>query len=302
MKPAAFDYEAPASLPEALEMLGRDPEETTVLAGGQSLVPLLNMRLAGPGLVVDVNAVDGLGGIERTAEGGLSLGATVRQRQLETDPRISRPVPLLAEAAGHVAHVAIRTRGTVGGSLCHSDPSAELPACFAALDARARIAHAGGERTVRIRELFIGPLMTVVEPGELLVGLDTDPLPPGTGWGFQEIARTHGAFALVGVAALVRCGPEGRIDFVRLALSGVDKTPWVAEWIEDLALGERPGEALFEHIGERVGQDVEPPVDTHAGTEYRKAAAAALTARTLTTAADRAHNGELAEGLGVADG
>jgi carbon-monoxide dehydrogenase medium subunit len=302
VKPAPFDYEAPTSLREALDMLRRDPENTTVLAGGQSLVPLLNMRLALPGLVLDVNEVDGLDRIGQTAEGGLSLGATVRQRDLETDPQVSRLVPLLTEAAGHIAHVAIRTRGTVGGSLCHSDPSAELPACFAALNAHARIAHDGGERTVPVRELLIGPLMTVIEPGELLVGIDADPLPPGTGWGFREIARTHGAFALVGVAALVHCGPDGRIDFARLALSGVDRTPWVAPWIDGVALGERPGETLFEHIGERVRGEVEPPADTHAGAEYRKAAAAALTARTLAAAAERARDGEDPEMAEVADG
>ena len=288
MKPPRFDYETPASVDEALGLMRPDPDETTVLAGGQSLMPLLNMRMASPRLVVDLNRVTGMGEIEETDGGRLRLGAMLRQRTLETDPRIAERLPLLAEAATHIAHVPIRTRGTVGGSLAHADPAAELPAAMTALDARMIVRGPDGERALAPEEFFVGMLTTAVEPGELLVGVDVEPWPVGTGSAFLEIARTHGAFALAGAAALVHLGPDGRIDRAALALCGVGPTPYAASWLGEMTTGQEPGGALYDAVGARVRDEIAPADDGHARAEYRRRIAHVLTGRVLGSAAARA--------------
>jgi aerobic carbon-monoxide dehydrogenase medium subunit len=289
VKPAAFKYAAPSSVDEALALLGQAPDETSLLAGGQSLMPLLNMRMAQPRVVVDLNRVEGLDAIERTPDGRLRLGAMVRQRRLETEPAVREQLPLLADAAGYIAHVAIRTRGTVGGSLAHADPAAELPATVAALEGRLLVRSLRGTRAVPAAEFFLGPLTSAIEPGEMLVAVEVDPPPTGAGWSLQEIARTHGAFALAGVAALLHVGGDGRIDRVRLALLGVGSVPYVPEWLDEMALGEPADELLFRRIGERVRDEVAPFDDVHATAEYRKRVAAVLTARALAGAAARSN-------------
>ena len=289
MKPPAFEYATPSSVDEALALLGQAPDETSLLAGGQSLMPLLNMRMAQPRVVVDLNRVEGLDAIERTPDERLRLGAMVRQRRLESDPAVRELLPLLADAAGHIAHVAIRTRGTVGGSLAHADPAAELPATIAALEGRLLVRGPSGTRGIPAAEFFVGPLTSAIEPGELLVAVEVDPPPAGAGWSLQEIARTHGAFALAGAAAVVHVGGDGRIDRARLALLGVGSVPYVAEWLDEMALGEPPEEPLFRRIGERVRDEVAPFDDVHATAGYRKRVAAVLTARALAEAAARSN-------------
>ena len=287
MKPPPFEYAAPASVDEALELLGPAPDETSVLAGGQSLMPLLNMRMAQPRVVVDLGRVEGLDAVERTPEGQLRLGSMVRQRRLETDPALRAEVPLLADAARHVAHVAIRTRGTLGGSLAHADPAAELPATIAALEGRLVVHGPNGARVISAGEFFLGPLMTAIEPGELLVAVELDPPPKDAGWSLQEVARTHGAFALAGAAALVHVGADGRIDRARLALLGVGSVPYVPDWLDEMGVGEAPEESLFRRIGERVRDEVAPFDDVHATAGYRRRVAAVVTARALAAAAAR---------------
>jgi len=291
VKPPRFAYAAPATVEEALDALGADPEGTTLLAGGQSLVPMLNMRMAAPQVVVDLNGVAGLEDIA-VDDGRLRLGAMVRQRALETDARVAERLPLVAEATAHIAHVAIRTRGTLGGSLTYADPSAELPAVVSALGATLRLRGRTGERAVPAAEFFLGPLMTAVEPGEILVGVDVEPPPAGSGWAFLEVARTHGAFALAGVAVVLHLDGGGGIDHAALALCGVGGAPYVATWIGDMAMGERPGDALFEQVARRVHDEVSPHEDGHATVDYRKRIARVLTERALRVAAERSNGTE----------
>jgi carbon-monoxide dehydrogenase medium subunit len=293
MKPPPFEYAAPDSIPEVLELLQRSPEDTVLLAGGQSLVPVLNMRMAQPRVVVDLNRVEGLDTIEDTADGRARFGSMVRQRRLETEPLVRERLPLLTQATRHVAHLPIRSRGTLGGSLAHADPAAELPPTVSALDGRLLLQGPGGDRAVAAGEFFVGPLTTAIEPGELLVGVEVDVPPAGTGSAFVEVARTHGAFALVAVAALLRLD-SGTIDHIRLALAGVGGTPYVPAWLDETALGEAPDGALFRRIGERVSQEVEPFEDIHATAAYRSRVAGVLTARALAAAAAGASEGTAA--------
>jgi aerobic carbon-monoxide dehydrogenase medium subunit len=284
VKPPPFDYARPDSIDEVMGLLAEAPDETSLLAGGQSLVPVLNMRMAQPRVLVDLNRVAGLDAIEEAPDGRLRLGSMVRQRRLESDPVVRERLPLMTEAARHIAHLPIRTRGTVGGSLAHADPAAELPATVTALDGRMLVRGPGGERTIPANEFFVAPLTTALEPGELLLGVEVQPQ-AGTGSAFVEVARTHGAFALAAAAALVRVRSDGSIETARLALAGVGGAPYAPEWIREAAIGETPGEALFRRIGERVADEVDPFDDIHAPASYRRKLAGVLTARALAAAA-----------------
>ena len=287
MKPPPFEYARPESIDEALGLLAEDPDATSVLAGGQSLVPVLNMRMAMPAVMVDLNRVAGLDAIEATPDGRLRFGAMVRQRRLETEAVVRELVPLMTEAAGHIAHLAIRTRGTVGGSLAHADPAAELPATVSALDGTLLVRSRDGERRIPAREFFLAPLTTAIEPGELLVGVEVTPPPEGSSCAFVEVARTHGAFALAAAAATIRIGGAGQIDHIALALAGVGAVPYVADWAAEVAAGEAPSEVLFRRVGARVSDEVEPFDDIHATASYRKRVAGVLAARALALAAGR---------------
>ena len=251
------------------------------------------MRWAQPRLLIDLNRVQELDGIEDSGGGRVRIGAMLRQRRLETEPLVRDRLPLLREAARHIAHVPIRTRGTVGGSVAHADPAAELPAAISALDGRLLLRSSSGERTLATGDFFQGSLITAIEPGEVLVAIELDAPPPGTGWAFVELARTHGAFALAGAAALLGVGADGRIGHARLALAGVGGTPFVPGWLDEAVLGEAPGETLFREVGDRVRSEVEPFDDIHAPAQYRSRLAGVLAARALETAAGRA-NGEAA--------
>jgi carbon-monoxide dehydrogenase medium subunit len=290
VKPPRFAYAAPTTVDDVLDVLRMDPEDTTLLAGGQSLMPMLNMRMAAPRVLVDLNGVAELSRIDADAD-RVRIGAMVRQRTLETDARIAQRVPLLAEATTHIAHVPIRTRGTVGGSLAHADPSAELPAAISALGGRLHLRGPDGDRVVAANEFFLGPLTTAAQPDELLVAIDVEPPPAGNGWAFLEVARTHGAFALAGVAAVVHLDAAGTIDHAALALCGVGGAPYAATWLAEMATGERPDEALFEHVAQRVHEEISPYDDGHATADYRRRVAVVLTQRALLAAAARSNGG-----------
>jgi aerobic carbon-monoxide dehydrogenase medium subunit len=289
VKPPPFEYATPRSVDEVVEVLREAPDESSLLAGGQSLMPLLNMRMAQPGVIVDLNRTEDLSAIEWTPEGGVHLGSMVRQRRLETDPALRDRLPLLTEAARHIAHVPIRMRGTVGGSLAHADPAAELPATVCALEGRLLVRGPEGQRAIPAGEFFLGPLTSAVGPGELLVAVEIDAPPEGTGWAFHEVARTHGAFALAGAAALLHVGEDGGIDLVRLALLGVGSVPYFPDWLDETAIGEAPDESLFRRIGERVRDEVAPFDDVHASADYRRRVAGVLSARALAEAAGRSN-------------
>jgi carbon-monoxide dehydrogenase medium subunit len=297
MKPPSFAYASPRSIEETLALLAEAQGETSLLAGGQSLVPLLNMRLARPETLVDLSRVQGLGAIEWT-NGTVRIGSMVRQRTLETDPVLKERIPLVSEAVGHAGHVAIRTRGTIGGSLAHADPAAELPATMVALAARVVLSTTGGDRLVPAAAFFLGPLTTAIEPGEVLTAVEIDAPGPGTGWAFLEVARAHGAFALAGVAALLATDARGRVEFAALGFCGVSGAPYAPPWLHEAVLGEEPGEALFARVGDRVSESVDPPSDTQAGSEYRRRVAGVLARRALALAASRSRNGP-ARGIGA---
>ena len=218
MKPAPFRYAAPDSVPAALELLA--DEDARALAGGQSLVPMLNFRLARPDLLVDLNPLPELAGIELGEDGGLRIGAMTRQTELLRSEAVRAGWPLLHQAVSHVGHAAIRNRGTVGGSVAHADPAAELPVALTALDARFRVRSAAGERILAPADFFRGALTTALQTGELLVAVDVPPAPAGARMAFAEHARTHGDFALAGVA-VVRA-PGG---YAAVALLGAGPTP-----------------------------------------------------------------------------
>lgn len=295
MKPPVFQYHNPDTLDGALKLLKEHGDEARILAGGQSLVPMLNMRLARPSVLVDINRISELAYI-REDEGWLAFGALARQAEAETSGLVRRTQPLLADALGHVGHLQIRARGTVCGSLAHADPSSELGAVWTCLDGRFRIAskNAGGSgagieyREVDPEEFFLMYFTTSIQPEEMLVEARLPQLPEGAGWSFQELARRHGDFALVAAACTVTTDDGGAIDEVRLALTGVDMVPVRMKGIEDGLKGEAPSPDLFRDAGRQAAEAVDPESDIHASAQYRRHLAGVLTERALTRAAERA--------------
>jgi CO/xanthine dehydrogenase FAD-binding subunit len=287
MKLPPVDYEAPTTVSEALELLAEHEDEASVLAGGQSLIPLLALRLAHPAVLIDVNGVGELSGVSAT-NGWVAIGATTREYVAEASETIADAVPLLAAALPLIGHEAIRSRGTIGGSLAHADPAAELPAVARALDADIVVRGPSGERVVPAAEWFEGYLTTSRGPDELLTEVRFPVARRGTGVSFQEVARRHGDFAIVGLAASLTLS-DGAITDARLAFAGLSDVPVRAAEAEDLLAGERPSAELFDEAARRATSDIDPPADLHGSSDYRKKVAAALVRRGLQAAADNAH-------------
>jgi aerobic carbon-monoxide dehydrogenase medium subunit len=286
MKPPRFDYLLPRSLDEALSMLAEHGEEAKVLAGGQSLVPLLNFRLVRPTYVVDLNDIPGLDGIRLDGD-RLAIGAMTRQRAAETSAVVRERCPLLAEAMPQIGHVQIRNRGTIGGSLAHADPAGELPTVLAALDGELVLRSRRGERRLSPQEFFIGYLTTATAPDELLVEARVPVTPPRTGTAFMEVSRRHGDFALVGVAATLTVDTGGVCTACAIALTGVGPTPVVARDAARALVGAKPTADAYAEVGRRVASVLEPDSDLHASAEYRKHLGGVLTRRALARAAER---------------
>jgi carbon-monoxide dehydrogenase medium subunit len=286
VKPAPFLYLAPASRAEALDALSRYGPDAKLLAGGQSLVPLLAMRLARPAVLIDLNRIPDLAYV-RAARGGFAVGAMTRQHTIEHDPRIAARLPLLEAAARWVGHPQIRTRGTVGGSLAHADPAAELPAVASVLGARFVVARAAGERTLPAREFFTGYLSTAIEPDEMLTEVRFPAPPPDAGWAFLEVARRHGDFALVGVAAVLRGDGGRRCAEARLALTGVSHGPLRVPAAEAFLAGREVDEGAAQEAGRLVAAALDPDGDIHASGRYRRHVAGILTTRAILDAARR---------------
>jgi carbon-monoxide dehydrogenase medium subunit len=285
MKPAPFRYAAPRSIDEAVALLGEHGGEARVLAGGQSLVPLMNMRLATPTALIDINRIPELAFV-RPWNGGIAIGAATRDSALERDAEAARRLPLLVEASANVGHQAIRNRSTVGGSIAHADPAAELPAALLALDAVAVARGPGGERSIPIADFFLGYLQTALAPDELLVELRVPGLPANTGSAFVEFARREGDYALAGVAAVLTLAADGTIAEARLALCAVGPTALRASAAEAALRGQRPGPAAWEAAAEAVrAAIVEPPSDIHGSGDYRRHLAGVLARRALAKAA-----------------
>ncbi len=285
MKPAGFEYHDPTTLSEATALLSRLGEDARVLAGGQSLVPLMNFRLARPAHLVDLNRVAELDFVS-VSDGELRIGAMTRQRALERSDEAAAGWPLLREAAGFIGHVQIRNRGTVGGSIAHAFPSAELPVAMVTLDATLVLQGEDGERTVAAEEFFLGTMTTVLEPGELLREVRVPAVSPGSGASFKEVSRRYGDFALAGAAALVTLGPDGEVAGARLTLTGA--APIRAQAAEEAMRGQEPSEALFREAARRAVDGIEQDSDMHASAEYRRRACEALARRALAEAAQRA--------------
>jgi CO/xanthine dehydrogenase FAD-binding subunit len=286
MKLPPVDYEAPRTVSEAVESLAEHQDEASVLAGGQSLIPLLALRLAHPAVLIDINGIAELSGVAKT-DGWVAIGAMTREYVAEESETITDHVPLLAAALPLIGHEAIRNRGTVGGSLAHADPAAELPAVARALDAEFVVRGPSGERVIPAAEWFEGFLTTSRRPDELLTEVRFPAAGRGTGVSFQEVSRRHGDFAIVGLAASLTLS-EGAISDARLAFSGLSDVPVRAGDTEDLLVGERPSAELFDEAARRATGDADPPADLHGSADYRKKAAAAVVRRSLREAADNA--------------
>jgi carbon-monoxide dehydrogenase medium subunit len=287
MKPAPFAYVAPRSLAEALALMARHGDEGKALAGGQSLLPVLNFRLAQPSVLVDINGVRELERLDAGAD-GLHMGALTRHRALERDALVAKHAPLLAEAVTHIAHPQIRNRGTVGGSLAHADPKAELPVLAVALGARFRLQRQGGDRWLEAADFYTGLFSTALEPDELLTEIVWPPLPARSGWAFDEAARRHGDYGQVGVAAVVRLDDAGRCSEARLVFLAVGGGPVSATRAAAALVGEMPGEASIAAAAEAASSDIEPTGDVHATADFKRHLAKVLSKRVLRRAFARA--------------
>ena len=286
MKPAPFELHAPSELADALELLSQHGDDAKVLAGGQSLVPMLSLRLTRFDHLVDVNRVAALAGISRD-DGWLRVGAMTRHRDLERDEAAASLVPLLTRATSLVGHFQIRNRGTVGGSLAHADPAAEHPAVALALDAVMEVASASGQREIPATEFFLGTWTTALEPGELLVGARFPSWPGPCGWSVQEIARRHGDFAMAGVVCGVGLGQGGTPERAALALFGVAGTPVRAREAEAALIAG----ASTDEVARAAVAGVDMVADLHATEDYRRSVSMVLVRRAVEEAMEEARGG-----------
>lgn len=286
MKIPQFVYHRPGSVQEALGLLAELGDEAKVLAGGQSLVPLMALRLSRPRHVIDIGGLSDLGSIGG-AEGKVRVGAVVRHAEVEGSELVRRAVPLVAEAMPHIGHRAIRSRGTACGSLAHGDPAAELPAVSVALGAEMVLWSGRGERVVAAEDFFNGYLTTATEPDELLVEWRVPVLASTAGWAVDEVSRRHGDFALLGCAAVIDADREGRVGSASLAFFGAGGTPVRVTEAEQVLIGHAPGDEVFAEAAEMVKKALDPPGDLHASAAHRRQLGAVLTRRCLRRAAER---------------
>ena len=282
MKPPKFDYHAPASVDEALALLGRYGGDAKVLAGGQSLMPLLNFRLARPAAIIDLNRIASLAYI-READGHVLFGAMTRQRAIEFSPVVARRLPLLVEATRLVGHLPIRSRGTIGGSIAHADPSAEYPAVLTALDGDVVARGPKGERVLKPAQLFATYLTTTLEADEILTEVRLPATPAGSGYAFEEFSRRHGDFAIVGIAAVIT-GEGTRCTSARLATAGAGPVPVRLRAAEEILESHGLGDAAIKAAAARAAELVEPDSDIHASAAYRRHLTSVLTERALRRA------------------
>jgi carbon-monoxide dehydrogenase medium subunit len=289
MKPGRFAYHAPRELDEALALLKEYGDEAKVLAGGQSLMPMLNFRLARIEHLIDVNRLGGGLDEPRVEAETITFPALVRQRHVERSPELARALPLLAGALRQVAHPQIRNRGTVCGSLAHADPAAELPSVMTALDARFTLASADGVRTLGAADFFLFHLTTALEPEELLLEVTVDRPPPGTYSAFREFATRHGDFALAGVAVTCGLDEAGVVTGCRVAAAGIAPTPQRLTVVESLATGNRLDDALLAEVEAAAHAEIDPTSDIHASAAYRRRLTGVLVKRALADVREAAH-------------
>ncbi len=291
MKPAAFEYFAPSSVQEAIELLERhSDQQAKILAGGQSLVPIMNFRLARPEVLIDINGLKELEYIREDSD-EIVIGALTRERDVEVSALVRQKCPLLAEAISHIGHVPIRNRGTVGGSVVHADPSAEIPIALCALGGTIRALGPTGEATFTPEEFFVTYLTTALEPSQVLTEIRVPALPRGTAWAFQELCRRSGDFAIVAVAVILYMDEKGSCTEARIALGGVAPTPVRASQAEALLAGQRVNDQLIAEVARAAIAATEAESDYHASAEYRKDMTRVLVQRAVTEAMKKAQEG-----------
>lgn len=288
MKPAPFDYHRATDLDDAVRALHEAGDGGKALAGGQSLLPMMNLRLARPEVLVDLNALRELDFIEPAADGGLRIGAMTRQRSLERSGLVASRCPVMAEALPHVAHPPIRNRGTIGGSIAHADAGAELCTVSLAADARIRARGPRGDREIPAGNFFDGPFTSVLAPDEVLTEIVIPPARPRTGSAFTEVARRRGDFALAGVAAVLSLADDGTVAHARLAYTALGPNAVRSPHAEQALLGGRPDEGAIAAAVDQLGEDLAPSGDLHGSGAFRLHLARVLTARMLRLAARRA--------------
>lgn len=288
MKPAPFEYHAPDSLEQALDLMSQYAGEAKILAGGQSLVPAMNFRIVQPSALIDLNRISGLGYV-REEDRVLRIGAMTRERELEFNPLISTWAPLLAEAAPHIAHPQIRNRGTIGGSIVNADPAAELPVLMLALGAQLKAKNVSGERWIEAQNFFMGMFTTALELDEILVEIELPASPPRTGWAFLEVAPRAGDYALMGVAALVTLDQNGKCERAKLVYLNAGEGPVEAKEAEKLLIGESLSEGLIESTASKASEtELNPFGNIHTSPEFQRRLANVLTKKALKQAVQRA--------------
>ncbi|MDH3600508.1 MAG: xanthine dehydrogenase family protein subunit M [Candidatus Tectomicrobia bacterium] len=287
MKPAPFFYATPSTVEEAIALLVEHGDEAKLLAGGQSLVPMMNFRLVRPEYLIDLNRLEGLDYITEH-DGILAVGAMTRQRSLERSDLIRQHYPLLAEATAVLGHPATRNRGTVGGSIAHADPAAELPALLLTYGGSVIVQGPGGRRQIPAEDFFVTYLTTALEPSDIVVEVQFAPWSAGTGWGFLEESRRHGDFAVVGVTALLTLDANGLCSRVAVTLFGVGGVPTRIESASSLLVGHVPDDDRIAAVAQTMPGQVEPESDIHASADFRRHLNEVLTRRALQQAAERA--------------
>jgi carbon-monoxide dehydrogenase medium subunit len=288
MKPAPFEYHAPDSLEQALDLMSQHAGEGKILAGGQSLVPAMNFRVAQPSVLIDLNRVGELSFI-REAGDVMRVGAMARERHLEFDSSIAKRIPLLAEATPFIAHPQIRNRGTIGGSIVNADPAAELPVLMLALGARLKAKNVSGERWIDAQDFFIGMFTTALAPDEILVEIELPFMPPRTGWSFMEVAPRAGDYALMGVAVLVTLDEAGKCGQAKLVYLNAGDGPVDAKEAAKILQGEKLDDKLIESTAVLASeQEITPFGNMHASPEFQRHLANVLTKKALKQALRRA--------------
>jgi CO/xanthine dehydrogenase FAD-binding subunit len=290
MKPAPFKYIAATSLEQALALKAEHGDEAKFLAGGQSLIPAMNFRLARPAVLIDINEIEGLAGI-RPRSTTVGVGPLTRYRALQRDAAFAGMFPLIGEALPHIAHPQIRNRGTIGGNLSHADPASELPAIALALRARLRVQSAKKERLIPATDFFTGALTTDLQPDEMLVEIELPSPKPRSGSCFMEIARRRGDFAIAGVAAMVTMDRRDKCAEIRLTLCGVGETPVDASAAADGLIGQAPSEQAIREAAASLQRMIEPAGNVHATADYQRHVAGVLAERALKTAFERVRDG-----------
>jgi CO/xanthine dehydrogenase FAD-binding subunit len=291
MKPCAFEYFAAGTVQEAIDLLEQHQDkQAKILAGGQSLVPIMNFRLGRPEVLIDINGVKELDYIREEGD-EVVIGALSRERDAEVSPIVRQKCPLLAEAISHIGHLTIRNRGTVGGSVVHADPSAEIPAALCALDGTIKAMGPKGQATFKPEEFFVTYLTTALEPSQVLTEIRVPVLPKKTGWAFQELARRSGDFAIVDVAVILFTDGKGTCTEARIALGGVAPTPVRASEAEEMLAGKKITEALIAEAAKAAMAATDPESDYHASADYRRDMTRVLVQKALAQATKKAQGG-----------